>query len=78
MLEYALKKEDVFDIIGCLQANHYYRGPDQDHDGSSGKIMIFRYPYDNIILYIKLKIWTSNGRNEGAVISFHQEGLHDV
>ena len=39
--------------------------------------MMFLYPYDECLLYIKLKIWVENGQDQGLVMSFHEEGMHD-
>jgi len=83
MLEEGLGEEDAYDIIAKLGQEHYRRGPEPDDNGSPGEVMIFHYPYarlfypfDRILLYIKLKIWVAKdtGEDAGIVMSFHDEG----
>lgn len=77
MHEEGLKFEDVFHIIAQLNPEHYQWGPEDDRDGSSGSVVLFFYPYGEFTLYIKLKIWTDEHGDAGAVLSFHEEGIHD-
>jgi hypothetical protein len=77
MLEEELDVEDVFDILTRLEVEHCQWGPDEDHDGSGGNVMLFFCPYRKKTLYIKLKIWPDAHGDAGAVISFHEEGKYD-
>jgi len=81
MLEEGLHEEDAREIISNIRADHYYKGPEPDDDGSPGDVMVFFYPYQRqappgrrILLYIKLKIWTDTDGDAGIVMSFHDEG----
>lgn len=80
LLDHGWTSEDAFEVIKLLEEKHYHRGPDTDRDGSEGSIMIFVYPHEDlgIDLYIKLKIWTNPDTGDlGAVLSFHEEGMHN-
>lgn len=77
MLREGLTEEDIFDVIACLEAKHYYKGPSPDDDGSSGDVMAFLYPYQNTRLYIKLKIWADAQGDAGVVMSFHEEEKYE-
>ena len=77
LLAEGLNEEDVLDTVSRLRPEHYHSGPEGDRDGSGGNVMVFLYPYNKTTLYIKVKIWTSSGGDEGAVLSFHEEGKHD-
>jgi len=79
-----LRTEDAFQIIGDLRADHVWRGPESDKDGTPGDVMVFLYPYkrlapqkDELLLYIKLKIWTDPQGDAGIVMSFHDEGNYE-
>jgi hypothetical protein len=67
LLAEGLNEEDVLDTVSRLRPEHYHRGPEGDRDGSGGSVMVFQ----------KVKIWTSFEGDEGAVLSFHEEGEHD-
>ncbi|GAB1483186.1 hypothetical protein MASR2M78_20020 [Treponema sp.] len=69
--------KEVIQIITLLDPNDYHAGPDKDHDGSEGSIMIFLRPYNRVVFYIKLKIFNLNGVKYLKVLSFHEEGQYD-
>lgn len=69
--------DDVFDYLKKLEPSNYYDGPKDDRNGTPGDVMMFLYPYKNIRIYIKLKIWTDKNGDSGVVISFHEEGEYD-
>jgi len=80
--EEGLRTEDALAIICDLRADHFWRGPEPDDDGSPGDVMVFIYPYERqarnkISLYIKLKIWTDTQGDAGIVMSFHDEGNYE-
>ena len=77
MFEYDLNVEDVFNILKQLKPCHYFQGPEKDHNGTPGNVMMFLYKYEDILIYIKLKIWTDAKGNEGVIMSFHKEGTYD-
>lgn len=77
LLELGLNVEDVLDIVARLESSHYHAGPEADRDGSAGNVMVFFYPYEGCRLYIKLKIWAQGGKDQGVIMSFHEEGMHD-
>jgi hypothetical protein len=84
MLDEGLSEEDAYEIIADLRPEHYAKGPERDDDGSDGDVMVFYHPYtrqapprDEILLYIKLKIWTDTDGDAGIVMSFHNEGNYE-
>jgi hypothetical protein len=85
MLAEGLTEEDAYAIIAKFGPEHYQWGPCPDDDGSPGDVILFYFPYamlfhpfDRILLYIKLKIWTDfDGKDAGIVMSFHEEGKYD-
>jgi len=84
MLDEELSEEDAYEIIADLRPEHFAKGPEHDDDGSDGDVMVFFYPYtrqtpprDEILLYIKLKIWTDTNGDAGIVMSFHDEGNYE-
>lgn len=84
MLEEALRTEDALAIISDLRDEHFFQGPEPDIDGSPGVVMVFLYPYkrqasprNEILLYIKVKIWTDTHGDAGIVMSFHDEGNYE-
>lgn len=63
--------EDAEDIIRNLNFNEYYSGPEPDRDSSrSGDIWIFKPCYNNILLYVKIKIVNDN---KVKIISLHED-----
>lgn len=81
MFAEGLSEEDAFAIIEELRLEHYQWGPCDDDDGSRGDVMLFFYPYAELVspfkriqLYIKLKIWTDADGDVGIVMSFHEKG----
>lgn len=84
MLEEGLSEDDAYEIISKLQPEHYAKGLDPDDDGTPGDVMVFFLPYkrqtppeNEILLYIKLKIWTDISGDAGIVMSFHDEGNYE-
>jgi len=84
MLDEGLCEEDAYGIIAGLKPEHVAKGPEPDDDGSPGDVMVFHHPYtrrappgNEILLYIKLKIWTDAGEDAGIVMSFHDEGNYE-
>jgi len=53
-------------ILGLTHEN-YCKGPEEDHDGSSGEIWIFGATLEHATIYIKLKL----DREYALCISFH-------
>lgn len=84
MLEEGLTEDDAYEIIEGLGPEHYTWGPRPDDNGSPGEVWLFFHPYtrqtppgDEILLYIKLKIWTDANGDAGIVMSFHDEGNYE-
>lgn len=50
-----LTDEDLKDLIRSLKKSDYYRGPETDHNGSSGSIWVFRKREYGEWFYIKIK-----------------------
>lgn len=71
MLEYGLLTNDIKDIILNLEVDDYYRGPEEDDAGFEGEIWIFTPTFQNIRLYIKIRL-----ANNTVVIciSIHEYG----
>lgn len=77
LLQEDMNVDDVFDYLKKLEPSNYYKGPENDRNGTPGNVMIFLYPYKKIKIYIKLKIWTDVNGDSGVVMSFHEEGEYD-
>ena len=56
MLEYGLLTNDIKDIILNLEVDDYYKGPEEDDAGFEGEIWIFTPKFQNIRLYIKIRL----------------------
>ena len=56
MLEYGLLTNDIKNIILNLEVNDYYAGPEEDDAGFEGEIWIFTPIFQNVKLYIKLRL----------------------
>ena len=71
MLEYGLLTNDIKDIILNLEVDDYYKGPEEDDAGFEGEIWIFTPIFQNIKLYIKIRL-----ANNTVVIciSIHEYG----
>ncbi len=77
MLDEELDTSDVFAAIEKLKPEDHFAGPEDDHDGTPGKVMVFKHPYKDTNLYIKLKLWTDARGDAGLVMSFHEEGKYE-
>ena len=73
MLEYGLLTSDIKNIILNLEVNDYYKGPEQDDAGFEGEIWIFTPTFQNMKLYIKIRL-----ANNTLVIciSIHEYGIY--
>ena len=71
MFEYGLLTNDIKDIILNLEVDDYYKGPEEDAAGFEGEIWIFTPTFQNIKLYIKIRL-----ANNTVVIciSIHEYG----
>ena len=71
MLEYGLLTNDIKDIILNLEVDDYYKGPEEDDAGFEGEIWVFTPTFQNIKLYIKIRL-----ANNTVVIciSIHEYG----
>lgn len=73
MLEYGLLTNDIKDIILNLEVEDYYKGPEEDEAGFEGEIWIFTPIFQNIKLYIKIRL----ANNTLVVcISIHKYGIY--
>lgn len=73
MLEYGLLTNDIKDIILNLEVDDYYKGPEEDEAGFQGEIWIFTPIFQNIKLYIKIRL----ANNTLVVcISIHKYGIY--
>ena len=73
MLEYGLLTNDIKDIILNLEVDDYYKGPEKDEAGFEGEIWIFTPSFQDIKLYIKIRL-----ANQTLVIciSIHEYGIY--
>jgi hypothetical protein len=77
MISTGRDSDDVFEILARLRPDHYHAGPEEDRDGTPGNVMVFFYPHEGSIVYIKLKIWDDEAGDHATVLSFHEEGMHE-
>lgn len=73
MLEYGLLTNDIKDIILNLEVDDYHKGPEEDEAGFEGEIWIFTPMFQDIKLYIKIRL-----ANNTLVIciSIHEYGIY--
>ena len=56
MLEHGLLINDIKNIILDLEVDDYYKGPEEDDAGLEGEIWIFTPIFQDIKLYIKIRL----------------------
>jgi len=78
MAEHDLREEDVLALCREIKEDQYQWGPEKDINGTSGNVMLFFLPWQGMLLYMKIKTWVNDKGKRGAVISFHEEGMHDA
>ena len=71
LLEYGLLINNIKDIILNLEINDYYKGPEKDEAGFEGEIWVFTPTFQNIKLYIKIRL---NNNTLVVCISIHEYG----
>lgn len=75
MREYSLTAEDIKDIVRKLTVNDCFAGPESDRDSKyDGWIFKFKPAFENIILYIKIRIENSE---KSVCLSVHEFGKYD-
>lgn len=73
MLEHGLLINDIKNIILNLEVDDYYKGPEEDDVGLEGEIWIFTPIFQDIKLYIKIRL----ANNTLIVcISIHEYGIY--
>ena len=77
MLDEDLDTNDVFAVVRELKAEELVSGPESDHDGTPGSVMVFHHPWGGKLLYVKLKLWSDQRGDCGLVMSFHEEGMYE-
>ena len=72
ILNYGLLIDDIKNIILDLEIDDYYSGPEEDEDGYEGEIWVFAPNFQNIKLYIKIRL-----KNNSLIIciSIHEYGM---
>lgn len=65
-----LVQEDIKEIVLGLSPNDCIKGPEDDHDGYKGYVLVFKSKHNTLgsIIYIKIRY---NPPNEVVFISFH-------
>jgi hypothetical protein len=76
LAEIGLKVADVLNVIRRLEPRDHRAGPEDDRDGSPGRVMTFLRPYCGMLLYIKLKLFDVDRATYVTILSFHEEGQH--
>lgn len=75
MKKYHLTDEDVKNIIRNLSVEDCYSGPEKDRDERFiGEIFKFKPMYNDIKLYIKIRI---ENVDKSVCLSIHEFGLYD-
>ena len=70
--KYGLIIDDIKEIMLNLEINDYYKGPEEDEAGYEGEVWIFTPKFQDIRLYIKIRI-----KNNILIvcISIHEYGV---
>ena len=72
LYDYNLSTNDVYRIIVELTEEDYYKGPEDDRDGSAGYIWVFIHPLSGCRIYIKLKLFAIDEVDYVKILSFHE------
>lgn len=72
LMDNGLLVSDAEDIIFDISIKDYYKGPLDDYDGYGGQIWIFKYNFEDKVIYIKFNY---NPPNRTACISFHEDEI---
>ncbi|KAA3617554.1 MAG: hypothetical protein D8M58_01670 [Calditrichaeota bacterium] len=78
---YPLSLEEIVDILrNQLTVDHCYQGPEKEDDQNRnlpGAVCKFKYPWESILIFIKLKVPEDvNLRRERTIcLSFHEVGM---
>ena len=74
LFDLELSINDVNDALLKLRLEDYIGGPEDDYDGSTGQVWVFRHPVSGRSIYIKLKFREFKGQDKLIILSFHPEG----
>ncbi|MDA3941158.1 MAG: type II toxin-antitoxin system MqsR family toxin [Spirochaetia bacterium] len=72
LFDHNLSTSDVYRILVELTEEDYYKGPEDDHDGSAGYIWVFLHPVSGCKMYIKLKLFSIEQEEYVKILSFHE------
>ncbi len=72
LFDFNLSTKDVYRIIVELTEEDYYKGPEDDRDGSAGYIWVFIHPVSEFRIYIKLKLFSIDEEDYVKILSFHE------
>lgn len=73
--EYGLTNNDIKNIIRQLSVEDCYAGPEADRDSQyEGSVFKFRPLFENIKLYVKIRI---ENRDKAICLSVHEFGKYD-
>lgn len=76
--ENIIHEDDVLEIISQLNIANYIKGPEPDDKPSPKRnkpVWIFKRYWENIVLYIKLKIFITN--RKVYIVSLHEDERGD-
>lgn len=71
LLQLSLTVHDIKTCITKLTVKDHFKGPENDHDGSDGRVWIFKHPVSGCLIYIKMKLFMRDGEDFVTIISFH-------
>ena len=66
-----ITKDGAIRLLEQLKPENYQKGPEDDHDQTSGSIFTFLMPHKGKNIYIKLKIFSCEEGDFLKIISFH-------
>lgn len=72
LFDYNFSTNDIYRSILGLTDGDYYKGPEDDHDGTEGYIWVFLHPVLGCRMYIKLKLFSINEEDYVKILSFHE------
>lgn len=73
MMKYSLYTEDIKNIFLDLEVDDYLSGPEQDEGGYEGEVWIFNPIFQDIKLYVKLRL---QDNKIVVCISMHENGIY--
>ena len=71
MDRFGLTARGICERLARLGPEHFWKGPEDDDDGSEGSVWFFLHDEFGARFYVKLKLFSVSGEDWIKVLSFH-------